>query len=106
MDGDFGLARVACKRSAASAAIFQTPKCLKNEAKQKTLFLLCVVEKVLDGLFQHPVSRKINRLRRSPPQFRPHRRAARTRRHGARSESPRNRNKRPARRRWFPCCPG
>ncbi|HLA74848.1 MAG TPA: hypothetical protein VJM76_02930 [Gammaproteobacteria bacterium] len=35
---------------------FKHLKCLKNEAKQKTLFLLCVVEKVLDGLFQHPTS--------------------------------------------------
>jgi hypothetical protein len=36
-----------------SAAILQIRCVLKNEAKQKSHFLLCVVEKVLDGLFQH-----------------------------------------------------
>jgi hypothetical protein len=39
------------------AAIFQARfMCLKNEAKQKTLFLLCVLKKAMEGLFQQPAS--------------------------------------------------
>ncbi|MCL4315921.1 MAG: hypothetical protein M1527_03520 [Gammaproteobacteria bacterium] len=35
------------------AAIFQTRgMCLKNEAKQKSHFLLCELKKAMDGLFQ------------------------------------------------------
>src|SRR5713226_2332515 len=36
--------------------LFKHAKCLKNEAKQKPRFLLCVLKKATDGLFQHPVS--------------------------------------------------
>jgi len=31
---------------------------LKNEAKQKPRFLLCVLKKATDGLFQQPVRRQ------------------------------------------------
>ncbi|MBI3344250.1 MAG: hypothetical protein HY028_05245 [Gammaproteobacteria bacterium] len=39
------------------AAILQARfMCLKNGAKQKSHFLLCELEKAMDGLFQHPVA--------------------------------------------------
>ncbi|HLQ24683.1 MAG TPA: hypothetical protein VK138_02265, partial [Acidiferrobacterales bacterium] len=34
---------------------FKHLACLKNEAKQKPRFLLCVLKKATDGLFQQPV---------------------------------------------------
>ncbi len=35
---------------------FKHATCLKNEAKQKPRFLLCVLKKATDGLFQQPAS--------------------------------------------------
>ncbi|HLQ24900.1 MAG TPA: hypothetical protein VK138_03360, partial [Acidiferrobacterales bacterium] len=34
---------------------FKHAECLKNEAKQKPRFLLCVLKKAMDGLFQQPI---------------------------------------------------
>jgi hypothetical protein len=44
---------------------------LKNEAKQKPRFLLCVLKKTMDGLFQHRIIAAHHNQIQMPAQFHP-----------------------------------